>query len=605
MPRYYIGIDLGTTNTVVYFIDTASDETEPQIFKIPQITDFGEITEKETLPSFLYLPDDKEVPDDGLTLPWNSDANFSVGEFAKKNASKMPGKVISSSKSWLCSGNVDRLSPILPWNSNQPEKQLSPVEATKRILEHIKEAWNSIKGEDSTDDNLENQTVILTVPASFDAVARELTVKAAEQAGLKTVLLEEPQAAFYSWLTGAQENWRDNVSADDIVLVFDVGGGTTDLSLIKVIDKDGDLGLERIAVGNHILLGGDNMDLTMAYNAAAKFKADNGIKLDAYQISGLTHACRQAKETLMTNPDAKAQKLTVLGRGSSLIGGTISTELTREELTEILLNGFFPVCDLTDRPLVAKKSGLRTFGLNYESDPAITKHLAAFLSKHCDESTLPNCILFNGGVSKADAIRERIIETIEGWLPKDTARADNDSPLNILTGNNPDLAVAFGAGCYARVREGDGIRIKAGSSHAYYLGIESSMPAVPGFIPPVQGLCVLPMGTEEGTGTDIDYKGLGLLVGETTEFHFFSSTTKHDDIHGTIIEDADSDTDIEEMPSLSATLPAAKDVPPGSLIPIRLRSELTETGTMQIWCFDEGSDSKWKLDFELRSKIIE
>jgi len=597
MPRYYVGIDLGTTNTVVYFIDTALDEVEPQIFKIPQITDFGEITEKDTLPSFLYLPDNKEVPKDGLVLPWNSDIDFSVGEFAKKNASKMPGKVISSSKSWLCASNVDRLSPILPWNSNKSEKQLSPVEATKRILEHIKDSWNSIKAEDSAENSLEKQTVILTVPASFDAVARELTVKAAMQAGLQTVLLEEPQAAFYSWLTGAQENWRDKVTAADVVLVCDIGGGTTDFSLIKVVDNNGELGLERIAVGNHILLGGDNMDLTMAYNAAAKLKTANELSLDAYQISGLTHACRQAKETLLSNPDAEAQKLTVLGRGSSLIGGTISTKLTRGELTEVLLDGFFPICDLTDSFAPAKKSGLRTFGLNYETDPAITKHLAVFLSKHCDKDSMPNCILFNGGVSKADAIRDRIIKTIKSWLPKDTKE------LNVLTGNNPDLAVAFGAGCYARVREGDGIRIKAGSSHAYYLGIESSMPAVPGFVPPIQGLCVLPMGTEEGTGIDIDYKGLGLLVGETTEFRFFSSTTKHDDIHGSIIDDVGSDSDLEEMPSVSATLPAADDVPPGSLIPIKLRSELTETGTMQIWCFNEASDSKWKLDFELRSNI--
>ena len=598
MPRYYIGIDLGTTNTVVYYIDNSLEDAKPQVFQIPQITDFGEITEKNSLPSFLYLPDEKEVPEAGLDLPWNEGADFSVGEFAKKNASKMPGKVIASSKSWLCAGNVDRLAPILPWSNTRPKKQLSPVEATKRILEHIKDAWNHSKAEDSEDDLFENQTVILTVPASFDAVARELTVKAAEQAGLKTVLLEEPQAAFYSWLTG-NEKWREKVTVDDVVLVCDIGGGTTDFSLIKVVDKEGDLGLERIAVGNHILLGGDNMDLTMAYNAAAKFKASNKINLDAYQIAGLTHACRQAKEALMSNPDAEAQKLTVLGRGSSLIGGTISTELTRKELTEILLDGFFPVCELTDKPIKAKKSGLRTFGLNYESDPAITKHLAEFLTTHCDEDSLPTCILFNGGVCKADAIRYRVIETITGWLPKDS------DELNVLTGNDPDLAVAFGAGCYGQVREGEGIRIKAGSSHAYYLGIESSMPAVPGFIPPIQGLCVLPLGTEEGTGADIDYEGLGLLVGETTEFRFFSSTTRNEDIHGDIVDDAGNDGDLEEMPSVSATLPSANDIPPGSLIPVKLRCELTETGTMQIWCFDESSENKWKLDFELRSNVEE
>ncbi len=598
MPRYHIGIDLGTTNTVVYYIDNNQEDAKPQVFQIPQITDFGELTEKNSLPSFLYLPEEKEVPEAGLALPWNENADFSVGEFAKKNASKMPGKVISSSKSWLCAGNVDRLAPILPWNNTRPKKQLSPVETTKRILEHIKDAWNHSKADDSEDDRFENQAVILTVPASFDAVARELTVKAAELAGLKTVLLEEPQAAFYSWLTG-NEKWREKVTLDDVILVCDIGGGTTDFSLIKVIDKDGDLGLERIAVGNHILLGGDNMDLTMAYNAAAKFKSANKLNLDAYQIAGLTHACRQAKEVLMSNPDAEAQKLTVLGRGSSLIGGTISTELTRDELTDILLDGFFPVCDLSDKPVKAKKSGLRAFGLNYESDPAITKHLAEFLSKHCEEDSLPTCILFNGGVCKADAIRNRVVETIAGWLPEDSEE------LNVLTGNDPDLAVAFGAGCYAQVREGEGIRIKAGSSHAYYLGIESSMPAVPGFVPPIQGLCVLPLGTEEGTGTDIEYEGLGLLVGETTEFRFFSSTVRNEDIHGDIVDDAGNDGDLEEMPSVAATLPSTNDIPPGSLIPVRLRSELTETGTMQIWCFDESSDNKWKLDFELRSSVNE
>ena len=595
MSRYYVGIDLGTTNTVVYFIDTTAEEIEPQIFKIPQITDFGEITEKETLPSFLYLPNKKEVPKKGLALPWNDNPNFSVGEFAEKNASKMPDRVISSSKSWLCADSVDRLSPILPWNSSHPEKQLSPVEATKRILEHVKNSWNSIKAKDTSEDRLEKQIVILTVPASFDAVARELTVKAAKEAGLKTILLEEPQAAFYSWLTCVTDNWRDEISTDDVILVCDIGGGTTDFSLIKVVDNDGDLELERVAVGRHILLGGDNMDLTMAYNAADKFKNSNGIDLDAYQISGLTHACRQAKEVLLSNPDAEAQKLTVLGRGSSLIGGTISTELTRDELTEVLLDGFFPSTNLTDLPSSTKKSGLRTFGLDYETDPATTKHLAEFLSKHCKDGNLPNCILFNGGVTKANAIRDRIVETIKSWLSNDSKE------LKVLSGNNPDLAVAFGAAYYAGVRDGKGIRIKAGSSHAYYLGIESSMPAVPGFTPPVQALCVLPMGTEEGSGTDIDYKGLGLLVGETTEFRVFSSTTRDNDVHGTIIKNADNDSDLEEMTPLSATLPLLRDIPPGSIIPIRLHSELTETGTMQVWCYDESSDNKWKLDFELRS----
>jgi len=596
MPRYYIGIDLGTTNSVVHYIDNNNEESEIEVFNIPQITEFGEISSKYSLPSFLFLPNDKEIPEGGFALPWNDNADFCVGEFAKLNSPKMPNKIISSSKSWLCSNNIDRMSPVLPWNRNLPEKQLSPVEATKRILEHMKNAWNYSIAEGDAENYMENQTVVLTVPASFDAVARELTVKAAELAGLRTVLLEEPQAAFYSWLTEMKDKWRKHVNASDVILVCDIGGGTTDLSLIKVIDDDGEMGLERIAVGKHILLGGDNMDLTMAYTAAAKFKSTNNMNLDAYQISGLIHACRQAKEVLLSDSEAPAQKLTVLGRGSSLIGGSISIDLSRDELTDVLLKGFFPVCDINDAPTVSKKSGLRTFGLDYESDPAVTKHIAEFLSHHCPDGEIPSCILFNGGVTKADDIRNRIIETVRSWMPE-----GSDKDVKVLAGNDPDLAVSFGACCYAQVREGKGIRIKAGSSHSYYLGIESSMPAVPGFTPPLQGLCVLPLGTEEGTGRDIDFTGLGLLVGEKTEFRFFSSTCRKEDLYGNLVDDINSDHEFEEMLSLATELPASEDVPPGSLIPINLRCELTETGTMQIWCYGDAPNSKWKLDFELRN----
>ena len=594
MPQYLVGIDLGTTNTVVYYIDNEKENSLPEVFKIPQITEFGEVVERDSLSSFLYIPDGKEVPEGGLALPWDSDINYSIGEFACKNSSKTPNKIVSSAKSWLCAENVDRLSPILPWGRELPEKQISPVEAAKKILDYIKNAWNFKFAQENPDLVLEKQTVILTVPASFDAIARELTEKAALQAGLDIILLEEPQAAFYSWLTQIGDDWRNQVSADDVILVCDIGGGTTDFSLIKVIDNDGDMGLERIAVGNHILLGGDNMDLTMAYSAAVKFKSKNGLNLDAYQITGLTHACRQAKEVLMSDVDAQPQKLTVLGRGSSLIGGTISTELTREELNDVLINGFFPDCTLDCKPMVAKKTGLRAFSLDYESDPAVTKHLAAFVSRHCADGKLPSCVLFNGGVTKADVIKERIIKVLTSWLPKD------NNEIIVLSGNDPDLAVALGAGCYAQVREGDGIRIKAGSSHSYYLGIESSMPAVPGFTPPVQGLCVLPLGTEEGTGMDINYRGLGLLVGETTEFRFFSSTSRIEDNVGSLVQDADFNDELIEMPSISATLPTSDDIPPGSLVPVSLRCELTETGTMQVWCIAEKLENKWKLDFELR-----
>jgi len=593
MTRYLIGIDLGTTNSAVYYIDKTKEGSAPELFKISQVSEAGEISERALLPSFIYIPDDKDLPSGSLNTPWNDKAAYCVGEFARKSSPKVPLKVITSAKSWLCAENVDKSSPILPWNRSNPEKQMSPVEATKSILEHIKYAWNSKIASNDKELVIENQTIVATVPASFDTVAREFTVKAAAQIGLKIILLEEPQAAFYSWLNENGEQWRKKVSTGDTILVCDIGGGTTDFSLIKVKDESGNLSLERIAVGNHILLGGDNMDLTMAYKVAEKIKTKNKVALDTYQMHGLTYACREAKETLMADPKAKAQKLTVLGRSSSVIASTITSELSRSEMEETIIDGFFAECSLDDVPADSRRSGFKTFGLRYETDPSIIKHLAQFLKTNCKTQTdLPNCILFNGGVTKADAIRERIISVISKWTQKGTVK--------LLTGTNPDLAVAMGASCYANVREGKGIRIKAGSSYSYYLGIETSMPAVPGFVPPIQGLCVLPIGTEEGSSFDLAYSGLGLIVGENSEFRFYSSKIAKEDKFGKVIEDIEKESSIEELPSLAVTLPPTTDIPAGSLVPVKLRIEFTETGTLQVWCINEKTKSEWKLDFEIR-----
>lgn len=596
--KYFTGIDLGTTNTVVYYIDAEHDEgTKPEVFKIRQVIDSGETDEREILPSFTYIPDSKDLAKNALALPWKKDASYAIGDFARKNSSLVPGKVISSAKSWLCAENVDRSGKILPWNRNNPELQMSPVEASASILTHIRDAWNATIGADDDSKKLENQTIVLTVPASFDAVARELTVKAAESSGLKTVLLEEPLAAFYSWLLENEDSWRKQVKAGEVILVCDIGGGTSDFTLIKVIDEAGNLGFERIAVGRHILLGGDNMDIALAYSVANKLKTEKNIALDSYQISGLTHACRQAKELLLSAPDAKAQKLTVLGRGSSVVAKSISVELTRDDVISVLLDGFFPKCELSDKSAQASKTGLRTFGLPYESDPAITKHLAEFITRHCNAESghFPNAVLFNGGVTKAALVRDRIISTIESWKPSENAE------IRTISGINPDLAVAQGACWYANVSNGKGIRIKSGSSHAYYVGVESTMPAIPGFTPPVQGLCAIPLGMEEGTSADIPYTGLGLIVGETTEFRFFASTSRKTDLPGNIVENVSECEDIVELSRLTATLPAENNIPPGSLVPVTLKSELTETGTLNIWCISEKSDSRWKLEFELRS----
>lgn len=592
MSQYIIGIDLGTTNIAVSYLNAEeAEEAVPKLFAIIQITDQGERDERATLPSFLYLPDDKEISKKALDLPWDAGRDYCVGAFARKNAQLLPDKVISSAKSWLCAQNVDPDSKILPWNHEDPSRKISPVTATQRFLEHLRDAWNDSIGADNAKAKFQKQDIILTVPASFDAVARDMTMQAAKKARLEVTLLEEPQAAFYAWLQAHNENWRDRVAAGELILVCDIGGGTTDFSLIKVTDEGGDLDLQRVAVGNHILLGGDNMDLAMAYGVAARLLEEKGMKLDQYQIAGLTHACREAKEVLCADASAGPQKLTVLGRGSSVVGGTVTTEVTMEQMQESLVDGFFPLCSIDDSPQQSTKAGLRTFGLDYEADPAVTKHLAAFLSRHGDE--LPAAVLFNGGVTKANALTARIVETINGWRGK--------KDLTVLEGTDADLAVAHGACWYGNVRQGNAIRIRAGSAHSYYVAIESSMPAVPNVSPPIAALCVVQFGMEEGTSQDIPYSGLGLVVGETTEFRFFGSADRTEDNAGEILPDVNRD-DLHDLPSLSAKLPVEdKNTPAGTLVPVRLRAVLSEIGTLQLWCLEEGgSKREWKLEYEIR-----
>jgi hypothetical protein len=437
--------------------------------------------------------------------------------------------------------------------------------------------------------------VFLTVPASFDAVARELTVEAAVAAGLRVQLLEEPQAAFYAWLHDQDEDWRGQVTAGDRVLVCDIGGGTTDFSLIAVQDRDGDLTLERVAVGDHILLGGDNMDLTLAYGVAARLQQERNLKLDPYQLSALTHACRDAKERLGTDR-AEPYPLSILGRGTSLIGGTIRTELTVEQMDDLLMDGFFPQCGPEDRPQARRRVGLRTLGLDYAADPGVTRHLAAFLSGHAGAGA-PTAVLFNGGVTKSDAIRKRVVSVLRSWNG-----GDDGEPLRVLEESSPDLAVAGGAAWYGCVRRGGGIRIKSGSARTYYIGVESSLPAVPGFAPPVEALCVVPFGMEEGSELEVPCEGIGLLVGETTEFRFMSSTVRTEDCIGTRLEGWDP-SELEELPPLVVELAVgeAGAGPIGSLVPVRLRTVLTEVGTLQLWCHDTRTDgARWKLEFDVR-----
>ncbi len=600
MSRFIIGLDLGTTNSAVSYIDTHLDDQTPCLFDIPQIMNSGECEDLNMLPSFLYLPSENELQRGGFRLPWNDEINHCVGIFARKSASTLPGQVVASAKSWLCASNIDRFAKILPWNGPIKNK-LSPIDVAREYLEHIKAAWNYKHSDDEDDAKFENQKIVLTVPASFDVVARELTVKAAELAGLAITLIEEPLAAFYAWIHENEANWRDQVEPGDIILVCDIGGGTTDFSLIQVIDDDGKLDLHRIAVGKHILLGGDNLDLTLAYAIAEKISREKEIKLDQQQMVGLTHGCREAKEILFSDPASSPQTLTILGSGSSIIGGTISAELSFDELNQLIIEGFFPSCELDSQPSQNNKAGLRVFGLNYESEPAITKHLAHFISSHAKKTKtktelnlLPNIVLFNGGVTKAKYVQDRISDILQQW------RRQGDESVKILTDSNPDLAVAKGASWFGMVCQGEGIKIKSGSAHSYYVGVESSMPAIPGFKPPVEALCVVPFGMNEGTELIIPYSGLGLVIGESTEFKFFLSNNRNADREGQIVKDSEVE-ELLELPPVVATLPAIEsEIPAGTLAPINLKAVLSDIGTLQLWCIENDGEGQWKLEYELR-----
>ncbi len=525
-----------------------SDDEPPPItgLLIPQLVALSDAAERPLLPSFLYLPAAKEFPAGALDLPWKSAGDRAVGVLAREHGAKVPSRLVSSAKSWLSHAGVDRRAPILPWTAAEDVNRVSPVTASAAYLEHLRDAWNNRVAGKTAADRLENQEVFLTVPASFDAVARELTTEAAAKAGLKHVtLLEEPQAAFYAWLAAQGNAWRKKVKVGDVILVCDVGGGTTDFTLIAVSDEGGDLALSRLAVGEHILLGGDNMDLALAHAVAASLpQGMDG--LDPSQRIALGYACRAAKETLFTDQKKAAAAVTVLGRGSKVIGGSIKTELTRDLLRKVLLDGFLPRCGAGDFPVRGRRIGLTEIGLPYAADPGVSRHLARFLGQQAGSlhtagaTVLPSAVLFNGGVFKATELRRRILEILTEWAKR---------PVPELESSDLDLAVAHGAAYYGMVRRGRGVRIRGGVARSYYVGLETAAPAVPGVKPPIKALCVVPMGMEEGTEADVPGPELGLVVGEPTEFRFLGSTVRRDDAVGTILDRWNAE-EVQEVDSL-------------------------------------------------------
>jgi molecular chaperone DnaK (HSP70) len=607
--RYLVGIDLGTTNSALAYVDTGVGEGADMWLvhlPVPQLVQSATVEERALLPSFLYLPGPTELPAGSLRLPWTTDRDFAVGEFARHQGSRVPTRLVASAKSWLCHPGIDRRGPVLPWKASEDARRVSPLEASTLYLKHLTEVWNHVIARDVPENRLERQEIILTVPASFDAFARELTIEAARAAGLELVtLLEEPQAAFYAWIEASHEQWRRQVEVGDVVLVCDVGGGTTDFTLIAVSDEAGQLALTRVAVGDHILLGGDNMDLALAHAAAQAF-TKQGTKLDAGQMLMLWHSCRSAKEKVLADPNAASAPVTVLGRGRRVIGGTLQGELTRTEIESVLADGFFPQCPPDAVPKLQRTVGLQELGLPYASDPAVTKHLAHFLTRQADvlaqrvstrrskkKSTLPTALLFNGGVFKAQLLRERLLNVVNHW-----AKTAALSPVKVLQDTDLDLAVARGAAYYGLVRRGQGIRIRGGTARSYYVGVETALPAVPGSPPPIKALCVVPFGMEEGTETDVPGQEFGLVIGTPAEFRFLGSATRRADPVGTLVEEWEGE--IDELTPMTTTLegPGME----GRTVPVHLHSKVTEVGTLELWCLTADGKKRWKLEFNVRER---
>ena len=604
--RYVIGIDLGTTNSALSYAEIRADAdpfapANVQVMDIPQLTNPGEVREEDLLPSFLYLPGESDFPAGSLALPWDPGRDFVAGALAQKRGAENAGRLVSSAKSWLSHSGVDRTAPLVPFRAPEGVDKISPVAASRRYLEHLREAWDHRM----PDAPFTGQQVLVTVPASFDAVARELTLEAAQKAGYQNLtLLEEPQAAFYAWIE-RHPDWRERVQVGDLILVVDIGGGTTDFTLIAVTEREGELALDRVAVGEHILLGGDNIDLALA-GAVSQRLAEKGTRLDGRQLQTLWNNCRLAKEKLLA-PGSKASEapVTILGKGTGLVGGTIKATLPREDIDRILTEGFLPAVASSDMPVRQRRAGLQEIGLPYAADPAMTKHLARFLRQQAATAehgavrrgpsglACPTHVLFNGGVLKAGLVRERLLGTLNSWLAEEGMQ-----PVKPLSGEDLMHAVARGAAYHGLARRGRGVRIRGGVPRTYYVGIESAMPAAPGFAAPLKALTVVPFGMEEGTDVRIPGREFGLVVGEPAEFRFFTSVTRKDDQPGNLIEDFGGE--LEELSPMEVTFGAGESS--AEVVPVSFETVITETGLLQLWCVAR-DNRRWKLEFNVRERV--
>jgi molecular chaperone DnaK (HSP70) len=607
MKQYSVGIDLGTTNTVLAYAEAGSDDI--RLFEIEQLVAPGEVKGGALLPSLRFHPAPGELPPGELQLPWSKGPAGGepvvIGQLARKLGAQVPGRLVASAKSWLSHGAVDRLEPILPWGAASDVPKVSPVEASASYLAHVRAAWNHRFPRSP----LEQQDVVLTVPASFDEGARALTVRAAADAGLPRLrLLEEPQAAFYDWLFRHRRTLDAELAGTRLILVCDVGGGTTDLSLIKVDLHEGRPRLARIGVGKHLMLGGDNMDLVLAHLVEGRMKAADGngdARLSASRLSQIIERCRAAKEQLLAADAPDAAMVTLLGAGARLIGAARSVELTREEVERTIVDGFFPLVAPDEQPR-QRRGGIVEFGLPYASDPAITRHLAAFLNQHATAArealaanapaapalAVPDTLLLNGGVFRADALSDRLRATLAAW---------RGEPLRLLHNDNPDVAVARGAVAYALAREGKGPKIGGGSPRSYFLMLDDRAANDDDESAARRAVCILPRGAEPGREILLEDREFALRTGQPVRFHLISSiadsAARPPPAPGEIIDTADGE--FVRLPPIATVLRA--DAAGKQEIPVRLATSLTEVGTLEMHCVGTAdANQRWLLEFQLR-----
>lgn len=582
--QYFVGIDLGTTHSAIFY--AKADDTALIQLQIPQLIAPGQVAKRNLLPSFMYQPHNNEMLASDLQLPWGNSA-YVTGELAREMGAKSAGRLIQSAKSWLCHNTVSSTEAILPVDGVDEVEKLSPAKVTQSILEHLIASWNH----EFAEAPLSEQDVVITVPASFDPAARASTETAAQACGIKARLIEEPLAAFYAWLSNAGK-WQEKIQLDDQILVVDVGGGTTDLSLIQAIDDEGEMRLDRVAVGRHILLGGDNMDMALTYIAAGQL-ASTGTTLEAWQITALTQACRQAKERLLSEDELAEVTVMVPSRGRSLFANKIQTSISREVDIASLIEGFFPFVEYGDQAQSKARSGISKLNLEFESDPAISRHISEFLAKH---QAKPNKVLLNGGVFKAPLIKHRVQVLLDKLLS-----SDSQTSVELLVSDDVDYldnAVAKGACYYGLVQSEGGIKVKSGLAANYYIGVESPMPAIPGMAPPVDAVCIAPFGLDEGSEEQMLSSEFALVVGEDVDFRFFQSkSTEVAELGQTI--NAFSLMSLNELGKIQIRLDEGH-YQAGDMVRVILSSRVSELGLLLLEAHDTQSELSWTLEYQVR-----